>query len=129
MPIKQLGFKLGVTTYLTRDAVFGVLRAVAALAPRTKIIFQYTVPKESLEGEARQMLEAVMASVTGRGEPPRSFFEPKDLAEQVKKIGFAEVSDLAPEEAAARYFSDRTDGLRPLGSEHLICARVGPRSP
>ena len=119
---------LGVTTYLTHDAIFGTLRAVAALAPGTEIIFQYTLPKESLEGEARQMLQAVMASVSSRGEPPKSFFEPKDLAEQVRKIGFAEVSDLGPEEALARYFSGRTDSLQPLGSEHLMCARVGPRS-
>jgi methyltransferase (TIGR00027 family) len=118
---------LGVTTYLTHDAIFGTLRAVAELAPGTEIIFQYTLPKESLEGEARQMLEAVMASVSSRGEPPRSFFEPKDLAEEVRKIGFAELLDLGPEAALARYFSGRTDGLRPLGSEHLMCARVGTR--
>jgi hypothetical protein len=64
----------------------------------------------------------------GRGEPFKSFFEPNQLAEQVRQLGFAEVSDFGPDEAAARYFAGRTDGLRPLASEHLMRARVGVRS-
>jgi O-methyltransferase involved in polyketide biosynthesis len=72
------------------------------------------------------MLAAVMASTATRGEPFKSFFEPKQLAEQVRRLGFAEVSDLGPEEAEARYFTGRTDGLRSLASEHLMHAQLGP---
>jgi methyltransferase (TIGR00027 family) len=117
---------VGVVTYLTYDAIFSTLRMVAALAPKTEIIFQYTVPKELLDEGAQQLLAAVMASTATRGEPFKSFFEPKDMAEQVRRLGFVEVSDLGPEEAEARYFTGRTDGLRPLASEHFMHARLVP---
>jgi methyltransferase (TIGR00027 family) len=119
---------LGVATYLTYDAIFRTLRTVAELEPGTEIIFQYTVPKELLDEESQRMLAAVMAFAASHGEPFKSFFEPNLLAQQLQKLGFAELSDLGPDEAAARYFSGRADGLRPLASEHFMRARVGPRS-
>jgi methyltransferase (TIGR00027 family) len=119
---------LGVTMYLTPYAVFRTLQAIATLAPGTEIIFQYTVPKELCDEESQRLLGVVMTGAAARGEPFQSFFEPAKLSEQVSKLGFAEVSDLGPEEAIARYFSDRTDGLRPPTSEHYMRARVGPHS-
>jgi methyltransferase (TIGR00027 family) len=119
---------LGVTVYLTPDAIFSTLRAIAALAPGTEIIFHYTVPKESVDEKTQLMLAAVMGFAAARGEPYRSVFEPAQLADQVRKLGFGEVSDLGPDEARVRYFANRNDGLRPLASEHFMRARVGPRS-
>jgi methyltransferase (TIGR00027 family) len=119
---------LGVTMYLSSDAIFGTLRAVAALAPGTEIIFEYTVPKDLVDEETQKFLAVSMTAAQARGEPQQSFFEPAKLAEQVLKIGFAEVSDFGPDEAEARYFKDRTDGLRPLASNHYMRARVGMRS-
>lgn len=103
---------LGVTMYLSTDAIFGTLRAVAGLAPGTEIIFEYDVPKELLDEETQNILAAAMTATQARGEPHRTFFEPAKLAEQIRKIGFAEVSDFGPDEVKARYFSDRPDGLR-----------------
>jgi methyltransferase (TIGR00027 family) len=119
---------LGVTAFLTPDAIFRTLRTVAALAPGTEIIFQYTVPKELVDEENQRILARRMAENAARGEPYRSSFEPTQLAEQVRKLGFVGVSDLGPEEAIARYFTGRTDGFRPLTSQHFMRARVGPRS-
>jgi methyltransferase (TIGR00027 family) len=119
---------LGVTMYLSTDAIFGTLRAVAALAPATEIIFEYNVPKDLVDEETQKILAAVMSAAHVRGEPQGTFFEPAKLAEQVRKIGFAEVSDFGPDDAEARYFNDRTDALRPLALNHYMRARVGPRS-
>src|SRR5216684_3181128 len=119
---------IGVTMYLTSDAIFSTLRSVAALAPGTEIIFQYLVPKELLDEESQRLLAVVMAETAARGEPHLSFFEPAKLAEQVQKLGFAEVSDLGPEEVGVRYFAGRTDGLRASPSNHFMSARVVPRS-
>jgi methyltransferase (TIGR00027 family) len=118
---------LGVATYLTYDAILRTLQTVATLERGTEIIFQYTVPKELLDEESQRMLAAVMAAVASRGEPFKSFFEPNLLAQLLQKLGFADLSDLGPDEAAAGYFSGRTDGLRPLASEHFMRARVGNR--
>jgi methyltransferase (TIGR00027 family) len=119
---------LGVTMYLSTDAIFGTLQAVAALAPRTEIIFEYIVPKDLVDAETQKMLAVALIAAQARGEPQQTFFEPAKLAEQVRKIGFAEVTDFGPDEAEARYFEDRTDGLRPSRLNHYMRARVGPRS-
>ena len=118
---------LGVTVYLTPDAIFSTLRTVAALAPGTEIIFEYALPKELVDEESQRFLARSMAVAAARGEPFQSFFEPAQLAEQVRKLGFAEVSDLGPDEMEARYFTDRTDALRPSAANHYMRARVGPK--
>ena len=37
-------------------------------------------------------------------------------------MGFSEVEDLGPAEINARYFKDRTDGLRVGSLAHVMCA-------
>jgi len=118
---------LGVTMYLTPQAIFGTLRAIAALARGTEIIFEYNVPKELLDEGTQKILAAVMAATAARGEPMRTFFEPSRLAEEVGKLGFTEVSDFGPDEALGCYFPDRTDELWPYVFDHCMRAQVGPR--
>ena len=119
---------LGVTMFLTSDAIFSTLRTIAALPPGTEIIFQYSVPKEVVDEEAQQMLAVMMSQAASHDEPLQSFFKPEQLRKQVCDLGFAEVSDLGADEARERYFRGRPDDLRPLGSQHFMRARVGRRS-
>jgi len=116
---------LGVTQYLTEDAVFKTLQEISALAPRSEIVFEYTVPDSLLNEEDQQMLAMFKAGSAARGEPWLSQFDPDSLAAKLKDIGFAEVSDFGPDEANARYFSGRTDGLHTLRMPHLMKASVG----
>lgn len=114
---------LGVVPYLTRDAIFDTLRAVASMAPGTEIIFDYPPPAELLDDEDRQLLELMTKANAARGEPFLTFFEPAALAERVRKLGFAEVWDLGAEKVNARYFANRSDGLQ-LSFGHFMGARV-----
>ena len=116
---------LGVTEYLTPEAIFSALRIVASLAPGTEILFQYDLPKELLDGETQQALAVVMAFAAANNEPLITFFEPSRLAAQLRELGFSEVWDFSPEEANALYFAGRTDGLRPPPGAHLMGARIG----
>ena len=116
---------LGVTMYLTSDAIFGTLRAIAALKPGTEIVFEYNLLKELLDERGQRIHAALTAFAAARGEPHKSFFEPANLAEQVRKLGFAEVSDVGPGEAESRYFAGSSDDLRPLVFVHLMRAQVG----
>jgi methyltransferase (TIGR00027 family) len=118
---------LGVTMYLTPEAIFGTLRAIAALARGTEIIFEYNASKELLDEETQKILAAVMAATAARGEPMRSFFDPLRLAVQVRELGFAGVSDFGPDEALRRYFPGRLADLRPPAFNHCMRAQVGPR--
>ncbi len=45
-----------------------------------------------------------------------TFFDPKTFPREVCNLGFELVENLPPEEQEARYFQNRTDGLRPMGS-------------
>jgi O-methyltransferase involved in polyketide biosynthesis len=115
---------LGVTEYLTTEAIFSALRIVALLAPGTEILFQYDLPKELLDEESRQVLAVVMAYAAANSEPLITFFEPSRLAAQLRELGFSEVWDFSPEEASSLYFASRADGLRPPAGVHLMGARV-----
>jgi len=116
---------LGVTPYLTEAAVFETLQYVASLVPGSEIVFEYWLPESLLDDENRRRLEVFKAFAAARGEPYLSLFEPTALAARVKALGFAEAWDFGPEEATARYFAGRTDGLCALPLSHLMKARIG----
>jgi methyltransferase (TIGR00027 family) len=116
---------LGVVPYLTEEAVLRTLHEVASSAVGSEIVFDYAVPRALLNEEARHVWAVVEATSAARGEPTPSLFEPESLAAQVREGGFAHVWGLSAEEAFARYFASRADGLRNLGGQHFIKARVG----
>src|SRR5260370_23281713 len=60
---------LGVTMYLTPDALFSTLRTIAALAAGTEIIFEYNVPKELVDEKTQKILPVVMAAGAARRQP------------------------------------------------------------
>jgi len=115
---------LGVTMYLTEAAIFETLRYVAAFAPGSEIVFQYVLSDSLLNQESRSLIAMLKAATAARGEPFVSAFDPTALTAQVKALGFRQVWDFGPEEANARYFAGRTDGLRILPMFNLMRARV-----
>ncbi len=118
---------LGVTQYLTRDAVFGTLRQIAETqAPGSQIVFQYCVPDSMLSEEDGRPYRLARENAARCGEHWLSLFEPDSLASHLERMGFDPVLDFGPEEAFDRYFREREDGLRPLKSHRLMNA-VLPR--
>ena len=115
---------LGVTMYLTEEAVFETLRYVASLAPGSEIVFEYSLPASLVDEENRRLLAVAQAYSAARGEPHLSQFEPTTLSARVKELGFTQVWDLEPEEANARYFAGRRDGLCVPPLFHLMKARI-----
>jgi methyltransferase (TIGR00027 family) len=116
---------LGVTQYLTEEAIFSTLKEVASLASGTEIICGYNIAEALLDEEGRRLMAIPKAYTAARGEPWQSFFEPARLAVRLQELGFTQVADFGPEEANARYFAGRTDGLCVLEMEHFMRARVG----
>jgi methyltransferase (TIGR00027 family) len=115
---------LGVTTYLTREAALQTLGFVAARPRGSAIVFTYQVPPETLTAEQRADFDARAAWVTAAGEPFQTFFEPADIADELRRLGFATSEDLGPAEMRTRYFAARTDGFAPGPSGHLMLALV-----
>jgi methyltransferase (TIGR00027 family) len=115
---------LGVTQYLTPDAVQGTLEFVLSLPRSSEIVFSFVLPLEMLpkvEGEARAMAEHKSAQV---GEPYLTTFRAEDLKAQLWEMGFSNVIHLTPEEVHERYLKNRRDGLKARLGEQLIRAIV-----
>lgn len=115
---------LGVTWYLTEEAIFETLHQIASMAPGSEVVFDYPLSETLLDDKSREMMAPLKADMAARGEPWLSSFEPTRLAERVKGLGFAHVQDFSPEEANGRYFAGRTDGLQVRRGVHLLKARV-----
>lgn len=114
---------LGVTMYLTRAAILGTLGFIAGLADGSGVAFDYAVPPATLTLVRRVVLRAVMRGVAAAGEPWKSFFEPRELAGELRSLGFRQLEDLGPGELNARFFSRRADALRVGGLGRVMSAR------
>jgi hypothetical protein len=50
--------------------------------------------------------------------------DPQTFPQEVCKLGFELIENLSPREQGARYFSGRTDALRPLAAAYFAHFRV-----
>lgn len=115
---------LGVTMYLTRAAVHGTLAFAASLPAGTGIVFDYAVPPATLSLIRRVVVRALMHRVAAAGEPWKSFFDPHELADELRSLGFRQLDDLGPAQLNARFFSNRADGLRVGELARVMSART-----
>ena len=115
---------LGVVPYLSRDAIWKTLEAIAGLAKGTQLVFDYAEPARSRDLLQRIALAAFAARVAAAGEPLRSFFTPEDLQRDILAAGFSRAEDFAAAVLNARYFAGRADGSMLRGSGHLMRATV-----
>jgi methyltransferase (TIGR00027 family) len=101
-------FWLGVTVYLTHEAVYAALAAIGALPGGAEIIFDYAAPPEAIDHpEARAAHEELARKVAAAGEPLRASFDPPALSARLAALGFREIEDCAADEIAARYAPGR----------------------
>ena len=106
---------LGVTQYLTPDAVAETLRWAAGLAAGSEIVLTFVRPGPEAE-EERKRLAAI-------GVRFDTFFTPDDMTAVVSEAGLrAEV--LTPAQVDDLYFQNRSDGLRASRGEWLSVGRV-----
>lgn len=114
---------IGVTMYLTHDAIRATLATVASGPQGTTIILTYNQPPSALTGLGRQTEQALRAVVTGMGEPMISMFVPSEIEELVRGQGFGDVAHFGPEEALRTYFRGRDD-VRLGGAQRIVIATV-----
>jgi methyltransferase (TIGR00027 family) len=106
---------LGVVMYLTEQTVMSTLGFIASLPAGSGVVFDFAVPRSSLNMAGQLALDALSRRVSAAGEPFQTFFDPTALAERLRGMGFHSVEDLGADEMNARYFPDRQDGLRVRG--------------
>jgi methyltransferase (TIGR00027 family) len=113
----------GVSMYLTKDAIASTLRQVAAPAPGSALAMTFLLPLELADPEVRPGLQMAEKGARASGTPFISFFTPAEMLTLAREAGFREAQHVSAATLAQRYFSGRTDGLRPPNnSEELLVA-------
>ena len=115
---------LGVTEYLTTEAVMATLRFIASTPVRSGVVFDYMILPSLLTPAQRSGFDALSRRVASAGEPWQAFFDPVLLTTDLRAIGFGYVEDEGPEEINERYFKNRKDGLRVGSLSHVMNAQV-----
>jgi methyltransferase (TIGR00027 family) len=111
----------GVSLYLTRDAIADMLRKIATLAPGSTFAMTFILPLEISDPEERVVYEMAMRGAKAGGTPFLSMFTPEQMLALAHDAGLKDVRVVSGGDLAARYFANRSDGLRP-GSESILVA-------
>jgi methyltransferase (TIGR00027 family) len=113
---------MGLSMYLTHDAVAATLREVATFAVGSTFVMSFILPKLLLDADERIGREVAEATARAGGTPWISFFAPDEMNLLARESGFAAARVVSATDLAARYFAGRGDGLRPAGQEALLVA-------
>jgi methyltransferase (TIGR00027 family) len=115
---------MGVTQYLTRDALEATFRFVLSLPPSSEVVFSFILPQEAVSGIEAEALAVAAQRAAEVGEPWLSRLRGYELALRLRSMGFSHTIHLTPEQARERYFSNRRDGLKERRGEQLMRAIV-----
>ena len=115
---------LGVTMYLTQDAIGAVLREVGQFAPGTELILDYMLPADLRDDIGNSYVEQVAPAAAQRGEPWLSFFSPRQMTALLSGHGFAGASHIAMRDVGNEAMWRRADALRPADLSRLAHARL-----
>ncbi len=115
---------LGVTSYLPREAVMQSLNFVANCPRGSEIVFDVSTPASQVTLYERAARLAYATKIWLTGEPNGTRFNPAALAQELRGMGFGEVSFLNGDQVNARYFAGRADGLKVSNRSALIRAVV-----
>jgi methyltransferase (TIGR00027 family) len=114
---------LGVTPYLTREAIATTLDFVARL-PESEVVFDYAVPFDHFPPARRAEVMAIAESAVARGEPWLSLFDPAEMSALLQGRRFAETEDLSRADVADLYYGDLKEGIDVAGpGPHLVRAK------
>jgi methyltransferase (TIGR00027 family) len=117
----------GVSMYLTKDATAATLRQIASLAPGSTLAMTFLLPLELLEEEERPGHQATEKGARAAGTPFISFFTLPEMLALARDAGFTQAQHVSAADLAQRYFTGRTDGLRPPNGEAFLVATSGHR--
>lgn len=120
-PLAQTFFSwLGVTYYLTSQAITQTLQALPTLAPAgSSLVFDY-LDQDAFDPARVSPRAKMMQATTQRiGEPMKTGFDPRTLAAFLQPFGLHLTDNLTPADIQARYFTHRSDRLRAFEHVHF----------
>lgn len=114
---------LGVTMYLTAEAIHATLEAIGSSAPGTAIVMTYNQRPETLDDFSRGVTTTLANAIGDLGERFLSFFTPSEAAALMRAAGYVNIEDFGGEEAYSKYLGDRKN-VGVAGAQRVIVARV-----
>ncbi|WP_442941493.1 class I SAM-dependent methyltransferase [Nocardia sp. NBC_00403] len=112
----------GVSMYLTKETNIATLHQIAKLAPGSTLATTFMLPLELVGPDEQRLRRYVEQGARESGTPFISFFGPDEIVALAEDAGFAATQHISPSDINRRYFTDRTDGLRPTESEQILVA-------
>ncbi|RZU41841.1 class I SAM-dependent methyltransferase [Edaphobacter modestus] len=109
---------LGVVPYLTNAAFRSTLALIASSLAGSGVVMDYGQPRSALPFFEQLAHDSLASRVQLAGEPFQLFFTPSEMASEL--AAFRTIEDLGSDELNARYFTDRKDNLKLLGSAGRI---------
>jgi len=109
---------LGVVPYLTREAFRATVAFIASQPPGSGLVFDYAQPRETLSAREQLAFDSLAARVHLAGEAFQLFFTSAQVAAELPN--FCDLEDLGSAEINERYFANRRDDLRIIGSAGRI---------
>jgi methyltransferase (TIGR00027 family) len=104
---------LGVSMYLSHDAIDTTLRQLAALPAGSELVFDYMLTESERDEAGQSYVDLVGPTTAERGEPWLSFFGPEDLSLILADAGFGWSRHLHQGDAVPAELWRRTDVLAP----------------
>lgn len=112
---------LGTTLYLSPEAIFATLTDIAThAAPSSELLLDYSMSDHLLTGIDKKELIALKKYVARLGEPFRANFSPDELVAKVTDLGYRILEHLSYRDQCARFFSNRSDDLRPAAFSNFL---------
>jgi len=115
---------IGVTMYLTAEAIDATLATVAEFPPPSRLVMTYNVPPSALSGLGKATVTILEGVVAGMGEPFVSLFQPDEVERLLRRHGYTDVEHFGADEARATYFGGRND-VTIANAQRLLSATTG----
>lgn len=119
---KAIVSSLGVSMYLTKNAILETLSKMSKLAPGSKFVMTFMLPLNLVDPEDQIGYQMAEKGARASGTPFISFFTPQEMLDLANKAGFKHVEHFSTASLTPKYFSARSDNLRPSTGEELLVA-------
>jgi O-methyltransferase involved in polyketide biosynthesis len=115
---------LGVTQYLTAEAIESIFGFVQSLPHGSEIVFELIVPDDLMPTNEAGVFAGAASMSAERGEPWLTRLRPTELKSRLTALGFSQVTHLSPQAADERYFRGRRDDLAAWSAAQMMRAVV-----
>jgi methyltransferase (TIGR00027 family) len=115
---------LGVTMYLSVEAITKTVAELATCAPGTELIADYMLPANLRDERGQTYVDLVSQNTADNGEPWRTFFRPEALTELLNHHGFADVRHVSERDSVNADLWQRSDALVPAKLSMITHARL-----